>query len=462
MKRLLLVLSLLPFTCFSQTIGEANGGEVLFNPNNLACITEEAKANINTEVEVNVAKLIKQGKLSIKKASLAAPTFIWPVKKAATSNFNDVWAISNYVDHDATFPDKVQDYNCGTNTYDTSSGYNHSGTDIFTWPFSWYQMENNLAEVVAAAPGEIVYKNDGQFDKSCASNSNASWNAIYVQHSDGSRTWYGHLKNGSLTTKGVGDTVTAGEFLGIIGSSGNSTGPHLHFEVYDSNSNLVDPFSGTCNNITSWWQDQPDYYDPNINAVLTHSAAPNFDNPCPQVENTNLANKFLPNTDVYMAVYLKDQLVNTKTFWRLYAPSGSIQNNWSRLLPYSFTSSNTYWYWRFNDLSELGTWRLEVTYEGQKVTHEFEVAATLGVEDQKLAQISVAPNPFEDELKISGFTFDQADYNMAIFNQLGQKVIEKEVFSDRLNLQFLSKGLYFLNIGDKTTGSSKSFKIVKK
>ena len=50
MKRLLLVLSLLPFTCFSQTIWEANGGEVKFNPNNLACITEEAKAKINTEV----------------------------------------------------------------------------------------------------------------------------------------------------------------------------------------------------------------------------------------------------------------------------------------------------------------------------------------------------------------------------------------------------------------------------
>ena len=424
MKRLLLVLSLLPFTCFSQTIGEANGGEVKFNPNNLACITEEAKAKINTEVEVNVAKLIKQGKLSIKKAGLAAPTFIWPVKKAATSDFNDVWAISNYVDHDATFPDKVQDYNCGTNTYDTSSGYNHSGTDIFTWPFSWYQMENNLAEVVAAAPGEIIYKNDGQFDKSCTFNSN-TWNAIYVQHSDGSRTWYGHLKNGSLTTKDVGDTVTAGEFLGIIGSSGNSTGPHLHFEVYDSNSNLVDPFSGTCNNITTWWQNQPDYTDPNINAVLTHSAPPEF-NTCPETETTNLQNKFLPNTDVYLAGYFKDQLAGTTVTLGLRYPNGT-RIGWTENLTDSFESS--YWYWSVDNLAALGTYRFEVTYEGQTIRHEFEVAATLGVEDEKLAQITVAPNPFEDELKISGFTFDQADYNMAVFNQLGQKVVEKEVFS---------------------------------
>ncbi|QCX37050.1 T9SS type A sorting domain-containing protein [Aureibaculum algae] len=459
MKRLLLVLSLLPFTCFSQIIGEANGGEVKFNPNNLACITEEAKAKINTEVEVNVAKLIKQGKLSIKKAGLAAPTFIWPVKKAATSDFNDVWAISNYVDHDATFPDKVQDYNCGTNTYDTSSGYNHSGTDIFTWPFSWYQMENNLAEVVAAAPGEIIYKNDGQFDKSCTFNSN-TWNAIYVQHSDGSRTWYGHLKDGSLTTKIVGDTVVEGEFLGVVGSSGNSTGPHLHFEVYDSNSNLVDPFSGTCNNITSWWQDQPDYTDPNINAVLTHSAPPNFDNPCPQLENTNLANKFLPNSTIYFAGYFKDQLAGTTANFGIRNPNGIRIAVWDENFTDSFNTS--YWFRSVDNLATLGTYRFEVTYEGQTIRHEFEVAATLGVEDEKLAQISVAPNPFEDELKISGFTFNQADYNMAVFNQLGQKVVEKEDFSARLNLQFLSKGLYFLNIGDKTTGSSKSFKIVKK
>ncbi|MBJ2174324.1 peptidoglycan DD-metalloendopeptidase family protein [Aureibaculum sp. A20] len=457
MKRLLLVLSLLPLTCFSQIIGEANGGEVLFNPDNLACISEEAKAKINAEVEVNVAKLIKQGKLSIKKAGLASPTFIWPVQKAATSDFNDVWAISNYVDHDATFPDNVQDYNCGTRTYDTSSGYNHSGTDIFTWPFSWYQMENDLAEVVAAAAGTIVYKNDGEFDESCTANSN-TWNAIYIQHSDGSRTWYGHLKNGSLTTKEDGDTVVAGEFLGIIGSSGNSTGPHLHFEVYDSGSNLIDPFNGTCNNITTWWQDQPDYNDPNINAVLTHSAPPEF-NTCPETETTNLQNKFLPNSDIYMAGYLKDQLAGTTIYVRLFKPDGS-NIQWSLALTNTYTTS--YWYWDLNNLSELGTYKLRMTYEGQSVDHEFEVASTLGIEDEKLAQISVAPNPFEDELKISGFTFDQADYNMAVFNQLGQKVVEKEVFSDRLDLQFLSKGLYFLNIGDKTTGSSKSFKIVKK
>ena len=44
----------------------------------------------------------------------------------------------------------------------------------------------------------------------------------------------------------VGDTVKEGEPIGMIGSSGNSTDPHLHLEVYDINSNIVDPFAGAC------------------------------------------------------------------------------------------------------------------------------------------------------------------------------------------------------------------------
>ena len=101
---------------------------------------------------------------------------------------------------------------------------------MYTWPFSWYKMDHDQVKVVAAADGVIIYKSDGNFDKNCGFN-NDNWNAVYVEHADGSVAWYGHLKNGSLSTKAVGESVSSGEYLGIVGSSGSSTGPHLHFEV---------------------------------------------------------------------------------------------------------------------------------------------------------------------------------------------------------------------------------------
>ena len=53
-------------------------------------------------------------------------------------------------------------------------------------------------------------------------------NLIIVDHGNGVETWYGHCSK--LYAK-VGDTVTAGDVIAAVGSTGNSTGPHLHFEI---------------------------------------------------------------------------------------------------------------------------------------------------------------------------------------------------------------------------------------
>lgn len=53
-------------------------------------------------------------------------------------------------------------------------------------------------------------------------------NTIEIQHENGFSTRYGHLAS---ITVGVGDAVPAGATIGAVGSTGRSTGPHLHFEV---------------------------------------------------------------------------------------------------------------------------------------------------------------------------------------------------------------------------------------
>ena len=60
---------------------------------------------------------------------------------------------------------------------------------------------------------------------------------VEITHSDGYVTRYGHHKN---VTVAVGQLVKKGEVIGHMGSSGRSTGPHVHFEVL-KNGRQVNP-----------------------------------------------------------------------------------------------------------------------------------------------------------------------------------------------------------------------------
>jgi peptidoglycan hydrolase-like protein with peptidoglycan-binding domain len=63
-------------------------------------------------------------------------------------------------------------------------------------------------------------------------------NLVVVRHRLGYTTWYAHL---SIITTWRGEQVTGGTRLGYVGSTGNSTGPHLHFELR-RNAVPIDPF----------------------------------------------------------------------------------------------------------------------------------------------------------------------------------------------------------------------------
>ena len=54
-------------------------------------------------------------------------------------------------------------------------------------------------------------------------------NCIMLRHGNGFETLYGHLSRVDVS---VGQSVTRGEQICTVGSTGNSTGPHLHFEVH--------------------------------------------------------------------------------------------------------------------------------------------------------------------------------------------------------------------------------------
>lgn len=65
-------------------------------------------------------------------------------------------------------------------------------------------------------------------------------NGVAIKLDDGSSTIYGHMKQVDVH---VGDKVSTGEFIGLSGNTGNSTGPHLHFGFKDDTGSFVDPTS---------------------------------------------------------------------------------------------------------------------------------------------------------------------------------------------------------------------------
>ena len=65
----------------------------------------------------------------------------------------------------------------------------------------------------------------------------AGGNYAIVKIGENKYAFYAHMKKGSIKVK-VGDTVTCGQEIGLVGNAGNSSGPHLHFHVCDHPSPL--------------------------------------------------------------------------------------------------------------------------------------------------------------------------------------------------------------------------------
>lgn len=339
------------------------------------CVSAEEHQGIAARLTENAKQLRAEGKLTIS-AERQTTSFAWPLRKTAALDFNNYYATSNFVDHNTG--SGITDYNCDSRSYD-----GHNGIDIITWPFAWYMYDNDMVEIIAAAPGTIIGKDDGQADDHCSCS--GTWNAVYVQHTDGSIAWYGHLKNSSLTTKTVGQTVSTGEYLGVLASSGCSTAPHLHFEVYETTpynaANRIDPYQGTCNsyNTTSWWANQPANRIPTLNALLTHDAPPVLG--CPGAnEEPNFSSEFHPGETVYIAAYWQDRETGNTIDLRLRRPDNSLYTSWSQTSTSSGTTYYWYWSWNLPNSGPFGTWTIEADYRGTTYTQTFDYSSLLPVE----------------------------------------------------------------------------------
>lgn len=106
---------------------------------------------------------------------------------------------------------------------------------------SYYGMRNGSMHTgvdFAAAAGTSIYAwKDGKVKS--AGWSGGYGNFIIVEHSDGTVSRYAHCSGFAVS---AGQSVVKGQTIGYVGSTGNSTGPHLHFEI-KVNGNFVNPLN---------------------------------------------------------------------------------------------------------------------------------------------------------------------------------------------------------------------------
>jgi Peptidase family M23 len=378
---LIIILILISNVSNSQLINRGKAPQIM-------CMPKGEIEAFKKEIFAKRDAVLQSRNISKAQLKVAAPQqilFSWPLQANADYDFTyNNTVISNFVDQNTTYdpaadddlnePQWIEDWSCGERTYD-----GHDAEDISNYPYPWHMYDVNATMVVAAADGEILNKRDGSYDKNCA-RGGSNPNYVSILHDDGTVSSYLHMKSGFVTDLPNGTRVKQGDYLGIVASSGNSTGPHLHFSIYDINDLLIDPFAGTCNilNNTTWWQNPRNYWEPQINKVMTHDVTP-VAGTCwgnahlgHTIEQMNGKNQFTAGQLVTIGTYLQDIQDNDVITGVLFTPSGATFDTWT----HTTTQTSTTW-WYTNTIllpaGNSGTWIVRMTYRNKNYYHFFTV-----------------------------------------------------------------------------------------
>ena len=421
---------------------EVNASEIQKNDEMNPCITAMEYNLIESRCaeNVNVFNIDNRQMKQMLKTSL-----IWPLK---TSNgFKDCsyYFIGAYVDQNSA-SGAFKDWNCGTRSCD-----GHGGTDIGIWPFPMNKVDSNVVEVIAAADGTIIDKHDGEFDRNCVgSGSGLQANYVIIQHADGSKALYWHMKKNSITTKSIGQTVVVGENLGAVASSGSSSGPHLHFEVWAGNtaSTRIDPYFGTCNvlNTSTWWASQKPALEPSLFKASVH-ITDFVAKACPKLDTTNESTFYMipfngpgmPTDFAKFFIFLRDVSSGSSVDMKILNPNGTTYSSWN----YTFTSNFNVCYagWSKHLPVMPGVCTFQATYNGINCSQKFTVSASNEISKlDEFPNIEIYPNPATDYLSLE----TKGKGIIEIYNTAGQlmKMIHTEENQTSIDISDLSIGVY--------------------
>ena len=95
-------------------------------------------------------------------------------------------------------------------------------------------------DIAVSAKQPVYATASGIVQSVVVSNATSGWGTnVTIKHDDGTYSFYAHLTSSTVKKN---DVVKAGQQIAKSGSTGNSTGPHLHFEIWDSNKNTAYTF----------------------------------------------------------------------------------------------------------------------------------------------------------------------------------------------------------------------------
>ncbi|WIM85844.1 M23 family metallopeptidase [Candidatus Mycobacterium wuenschmannii] len=164
-------------------------GPISTSDGGMQMVTVQPSTNVavhNAELAHGVAFAAERAQ---REARLQAPLYVMPVKGVFTSNFGYRWGVL------------------------------HAGIDI----------ANSIGTPIHAVSDGVVI----------AVGPTAGYGMwVKLRHADGTVTLYGHINTASVS---LGERVFAGDQIATVGNRGNSTGPHLHFEVLLGGTQRVDP-----------------------------------------------------------------------------------------------------------------------------------------------------------------------------------------------------------------------------
>jgi murein DD-endopeptidase MepM/ murein hydrolase activator NlpD len=304
-----------------------------------------------------------------------------------------VYPVAGRIGHDLVVPYYVDlepggtrlDFDCGRLTFN-----GHGGHDPYIRSFAEQEIG---VPVFAVRDGIVRDVHDGEPDQNTVSDPDFKSNYVSIRHNADEVSNYVHLKRGSITVA-RGEFVTAGTQIGMVGSSGPSTAPHIHFELL-YRGEPVEPMAGPCRPGRSYFREQ---HEPAKDATLLGAtfSSRSFANfrPAPFDE--------APRTGTFVhgsqTIYFKADLANigaTTSYRLLLQPpggSGTSVASSGTLVRYD-TSLASLWWGLDVDLNRTGTWNVILSInDRQEFVLPFTVVSSPG------AIVNRPPHPVRAEL----------------------------------------------------------------